>query len=68
MLLEQLSLISIEKLMNYMDVGGFLVFLAKDAGTSCGSLWQPVASESCPLYITLLEESKPGSFYLAGLV
>ena len=41
MLLEQLSLISIEKLMNYMDLGGFLVFLGQGVGATCGSRWQP---------------------------
>ena len=33
----------------------------------CGILWHPVATESCPYYITLLEESKPGSFNLTGM-
>ena len=43
MLLEQLSLISIEKLMNYMDLGGFLRFLGQGAWQPvipCGGLWQ----------------------------
>ncbi len=68
MLLEQLSLISIEKLMNHTDLSGFIGCLGQGVGIPCGGLWHPVAKESCPLYITFLEESKPGSFYLAGLV
>ena len=39
MLLEQLSLISIEKLMNYMDLGEFLWFLGQGVGIPCGALW-----------------------------
>ena len=44
MLLEQLSLISIEKFVNYMDLHGFLVFLGQGAGIPCGGLWKPVAA------------------------
>ena len=50
MLLEQLSLISIEKLMNYMDLGGFLRFLGQGVGPACGDGWCPMAPESYPLY------------------
>ena len=58
MLLEQLSSISIEKIMNYMDLGGFLRFLGQDA-------WQPVAtcgslSHPSPVLISCLVD-------LAGL-
>ena len=37
-------------------------------GVYDAALCRPVASESISLYVTLLEESDPGSFYLAGLV
>ena len=73
MLLEQLSLISIEKLMNSMDLGGFLVFLGQGAWQpvpACGALWQPVAPcgglwkpIGCP-YIKSLEPSMPGGLRL----
>ena len=49
MLLEQLSLISIEKLMNYMDLDGFPGCLGQGVGATCDPLWRPVAPESYPL-------------------
>ena len=45
MLLEQLLLISIEKLMNYMDLDGFLRFLGQGAGrpvVGCGGRVLPL--------------------------
>ena len=57
------------KLMNYMDLGGFLRFLGQGVGPACGNLWQPVAPESCPLLLISfdrrieawkLQSSRPG--------
>jgi len=66
MLLEQLSWISIEKLMIYVNLDGFLRFLAR----VLGGLWRAVAAcgnRVLPLSNHLFEESEPGSFNLAGL-
>ena len=65
----------IEKLMNYIDSGGFLGCLGQGAGTSCGGLWR-CGIGVLPLIISFalrieawkLLSSRPGLMSWLGLI